>query len=82
MASNVTETVHDVYLCPGCDRIFGVPQLEIVLDLPAQSICNRSRLGYQTRVRGQRSFPRRLLDRHKVAVRCRDAKAYLEEVAA
>ena len=79
---DLTGDVHDAWACTGCDRILGVCELEVVLDLPRNTLYKRSRLGDALSRTGYPLFPRRLQDRSTIAVRCRDAKAYLEEVTA
>lgn len=65
---------HDHFGCPGCDRVLGLEDLVILLAEPRHTLYKRSSAGSP-------SFPRRLRDRRSIAVRCRDAKSYLEEQA-
>ena len=69
-----TPNTHQHSTCPGCDHIHGIDELVIALDRPKHTLYKLSKRGFPT-------FPRRLQDRSGIAVRCRDAKAYLEEWA-
>ena len=66
---------HNHETCPGCDHIHDIDALVVVLDQPKQTLYKRSRLT------GMGMFPKRLTDRTRIAVRCCDAKSYLEAVA-
>lgn len=81
-AHDTAALVHDVHLCPGCDRVLGIHELSVLFAQPVSTLYKRSRLSGARCHRGYPMFPRRLQDRATVAVRCRDAKTYLEEVAA
>jgi hypothetical protein len=72
MTHNIT---HQHTTCPGCDHIHDIDELVVVLRRPKDTLYKASRLG-------PGKFPRRLRDRAAIAVRCRDAKAYLGQVSA
>lgn len=65
---------HDHSSCTGCDYILEIDELVIVLREPRHTLYKRSKCAYPT-------FPKRLRDRRKIAVLCRNAKSYLEAVS-